>query len=379
MSSDKGTAKANHSKGSIKDVAVAWHELYEILEEVKKSEHPGASYLLFFRELMMGSFVRLLELGLDVSAPFNPRVIPVSVARGPKTRAEGRRWEAEIDFHLKRYVSSFSAVGAGVHVVRSAVGDGALAEVSTHYVPELDALPASSPVLCLDDLASACMWWFLEPAVDMKASGADLEAACCDRMLHVFQLNPLMSAYRQVKDNKLPEAERLAAMSRAAGWSRANIRLWGNTGTRLRAALRVGFPDVVLEERLLELLPNAFWIAWQKREPTEALRSTGQGDENLVRRTAKILEDEGGQDSNQPECGVAELAAFAEREVVLKHAREVGLPPREQELFNLAMRDPGRFFRNGKLNHSEAARELGVAVGTTKSLWSRIRRTFNAA
>jgi len=72
------------------------------------------------------------------------------------------------------------------------------------------------------------------------------------------------------------------------------------------------------------------------------------------------------------------LLAFAEREALLKRAREAGLPPREYELFRLVMGDQGRFLRNGKLNHREAAQEMHVAVGTIKSLWSRIKKTLAA-
>jgi hypothetical protein len=75
---------------------------------------------------------------------------------------------------------------------------------------------------------------------------------------------------------------------------------------------------------------------------------------------------------------VANLAAFANRELTLKLGREAGLPPREYELFCLVTGDAERFFRNGRLDHSEAAREMDLAVGTIKSLWSRVRKTFVA-
>jgi DNA-binding CsgD family transcriptional regulator len=73
-----------------------------------------------------------------------------------------------------------------------------------------------------------------------------------------------------------------------------------------------------------------------------------------------------------------ELATFAEREALLKWGRETGLPPREYELLRLVMGNPKRFFRNDKLNHREVAREMDLAVGTIKSLWSRIRKTLAA-
>jgi hypothetical protein len=71
-----------------------------------------------------------------------------------------------------------------------------------------------------------------------------------------------------------------------------------------------------------------------------------------------------------------ELAILAHRDALLKRGRDARLPPREYELFRLALGNPDRFLPYGKLDHSEAARELGVAVGTTKSLWSRIRKTL---
>jgi DNA-binding response OmpR family regulator len=74
-----------------------------------------------------------------------------------------------------------------------------------------------------------------------------------------------------------------------------------------------------------------------------------------------------------------ELLDFTARETLLKRGRDVGLPPREYELFALVIKNPERFLRNnGKLNHREAAQELGVATGTVKSLWSRTKRTLGA-
>jgi hypothetical protein len=80
----------------------------------------------------------------------------------------------------------------------------------------------------------------------------------------------------------------------------------------------------------------------------------------------------------RPPTEVEELAAFADREALLKTGRELGLPPREYELFRLVFSEPERFLRNGKLNHAEAAREMRVATGTVKSLWARIRKTLAA-
>ena len=78
---------------------------------------------------------------------------------------------------------------------------------------------------------------------------------------------------------------------------------------------------------------------------------------------------------DKPQAVEFKLPTPAEREAVLKWGREAGLPPREYELLALVMGDPERFLRNGKLNHSEAAQEMDRAVGTIKSLWSRIKKT----
>lgn len=100
-------------------------------------------------------------------------------------------------------------------------------------------------------------------------------------------------------------------------------------------------------------------------------------DQRLLATRSAVAKKIAGQSREKPPTAL-ELATFAEREALLKRAREAGLTPREQELLQLAMRNPERFLRNGKLNHKEAARELGVAVGTTKSLWSRIKKTLAA-
>ena len=73
-----------------------------------------------------------------------------------------------------------------------------------------------------------------------------------------------------------------------------------------------------------------------------------------------------------------EFAEFAKREALLKQGREIGLPPREYELLRLVMGNPKRFFTNYRLNHREVAREMDLAVGTIKSLWSRIRKSLAA-
>lgn len=68
----------------------------------------------------------------------------------------------------------------------------------------------------------------------------------------------------------------------------------------------------------------------------------------------------------------AELPTFAAREAALKKARAAGLTPRERELFKF-------FIENPEARNAEAARVLGIAVGTVSSLKSRIKDALGAA
>jgi DNA-binding CsgD family transcriptional regulator len=67
-----------------------------------------------------------------------------------------------------------------------------------------------------------------------------------------------------------------------------------------------------------------------------------------------------------------ELAAFAAREKLLKRGRDSGLPPREYELLKL-------FVENPNMSYREAAKRLGITVGTVGALKSRINKTLNIA
>jgi hypothetical protein len=121
-------------------------------------------------------------------------------------------------------------------------------------------------------------------------------------------------------------------------------------------------------EALLRELYALAPAAWANHHVTdwqlEATRSTVVKE--IERRQPPLAEE-------------VELATFAKREEWLAKGRTAGLPPREYELLRLVLGDPKRFMRGfEKLNHSEAARALGVAEGTTKSLWSRIRKTLAA-
>lgn len=67
-----------------------------------------------------------------------------------------------------------------------------------------------------------------------------------------------------------------------------------------------------------------------------------------------------------------ELATFANREALLQKARDAGLTPREYELFEF-------FIENPTAKNADAARALGVAEGTVKSIKNRIKNRIDAA
>jgi DNA-binding CsgD family transcriptional regulator len=88
-----------------------------------------------------------------------------------------------------------------------------------------------------------------------------------------------------------------------------------------------------------------------------------------VTRNAVVRRIEKHEAPRSPE---SELTTFAAREAALKIARTAGLTPRERELFKF-------FVENPKAKNGEAARALGIAEGTVRSLKSKIKKALDAA
>ncbi len=133
---DRTPESAPQNRNSIEFSAWQWRETHKPLKEVsKEASQPGAAFLSFHRELMVSASERLLELGLDISDHHHPQVVPVPIARHPKTKAEARRWEAKIAFRIDEYMLAFAVTGTGTHVIHSTVGKEALADALT---PHLD-------------------------------------------------------------------------------------------------------------------------------------------------------------------------------------------------------------------------------------------------
>lgn len=117
-------------------------------------------------------------------------------------------------------------------------------------------------------------------------------------------------------------------------------------------------------EQLLKELPAQVLDVWE--ETAHQSRSLSE----IRTKVARQLDNR----SSKPPPEV-ELATFIERESIdseklLKRAKDAGLPPREYELYKL------RVVENYGMPLREAAQYMGIAEGTAKSLWSRIKRTI---
>lgn len=203
-----------------------------------------------------------------------------------------------------------------------------------------------------------------------KVCQAGIEYLEATEAILLHALTEMHALAQSAGDSVAIELAQDAAAMRLAGHLATRTSLTKNK--RLARALDEirGYDKPVGRARLEALLRELYLEApgvWSKYAQTDwQLRATRS-------EAAKNIEQR-----HKPHAVEIDLAAFAEREALLKRGREAGLPPREYELFALVMGDPGRFLRNGKLNHREAAQEMDLAVGTIKSLWSRIKKTLAA-
>lgn len=118
-------------------------------------------------------------------------------------------------------------------------------------------------------------------------------------------------------------------------------------------------------ERLKALLGELYTAAsevWNEHHDTDlTLRATRSAVAKKIERRLR------------PETPTEiELATFADREVLMARARDAGLTPREHDLFRFLV-------ENHPATNADAARALGIAVGTVKSLRARIKKSLNAA
>jgi hypothetical protein len=209
--------------------------------------------------------------------------------------------------------------------------------------------------------------WF----VQIGLSGERLQVAVCQSVIEAYRQRPGVDALLiEALEAAIPGFPQGLALS-----VYLTSHVAAHTSLHKNQRLRAGIDELRTDgesrfSRLLKELPAEVFATYRGWE-------AGWGDLMDVRTEAvRRLE------KTKPTSEAHELAGFADREEklrLLKRGREVGLPPREYELFGLVVSDPKRFLRDGKLNHNEAAREMGVAVGTIKSLWSRTRKTLQAS
>ncbi len=214
-------------------------------------------------------------------------------------------------------------------------------------------------------------------ALDPTLTGVRSAQAVCkafieamERHLHTVVLD-FDELYKKVPKEGFPEEELAKVLSGIVA-TRTSLHM----NPRLRAAIdgcrehsRGKSARRERFEALLKELPAEVLDVW--KETAHPLGTLSEIRTEVARR----LEQQSSKRSVE-----VELAAFADREKLLKRAKGAGLTPREYQLFSLVLGNPERLLRrNYKLNHSEAAQAMGVAVGTTKSLWSRTKKKIFAA
>jgi DNA-binding CsgD family transcriptional regulator len=112
--------------------------------------------------------------------------------------------------------------------------------------------------------------------------------------------------------------------------------------------------------RLLKELPAEAFAAYKERSPT-------WGDlMDLRSEAARRLEKRG---ASPKKAEAVEYAQFADRETALKLGRDVGLSPKEYEIFKVFVENPG-------IKYREVADKLGVSIGTISKTKSRIKKAL---
>ncbi len=363
-----------HNQLSQETLAQDWHNLLAAFSELREARGApnllvhASSQALFLHE-------RLLALGIDDSEWGSPKSVPVPITRHPKTEAEKREWATRIKSARMQLVMWRAIAAVGTEVILKAVGERALFEAAAAYTKQ----PAESYRTDLVTLAPVCAFWLVKDDGSTGESNAALEDEALEAMLYAWELVFLAQMFARIKERSADAQN--PAMSGLKGWGLANISLWGQAGSRLRRRLRSQAAPRDLYALLAQELPAALRIAWEHREPREPLRSTGKRKMNFARRTARILENPGdetrgtralpapGRKKSQPMTEL-ELLTFADRERLLKRAKDAGYSRQELLWFQLVLENP-------KLKNKEAAAKMGITaehVGVIKFRANRKRK-----
>jgi DNA-binding CsgD family transcriptional regulator len=202
-----------------------------------------------------------------------------------------------------------------------------------------------------------------ESFVRSGLSGERLHSAVCQSIIEAYRQRPGLAAKGiEALEAGMPGFPQGLALS---VYLTAHVA----THTSLKyQRLRAGIDELRTDgesrfSRLLKELPAEVLAAYRGRE-------AGWGDLMDVRTEAvRRLE------KTKPTSEAHELVAFADREVklrLLKHGREVGLPPREYELLKLLVEKPN-------ILSGDAGKALGITPGAIRALKSRIYKTLKVA
>jgi hypothetical protein len=232
-------------------------------------------------------------------------------------------------------------------------------------------------------------------ATDESLSEGERAKKMCEVALEAWQaLDGLLAhTLRQIRLHAAPrEAKTLAEHAEAAhlaGQLATRTSLYWNV--RLRKAL----DDIRehherprrerLEALLRELYANGPQV-WDEHHETDwQLRGTRSETAKKIVEQADRLSMEAhhlsmeqvdrlSMEQASPLSMEQELAQFADRAKLLLLAKQAGLTPRQDELFSLVVGEPERYLKkDGKLNSKEAAREMGLAASTVRTLWAQAR------
>jgi hypothetical protein len=195
--------------------------------------------------------------------------------------------------------------------------------------------------------------------------GEPLQAAVCHSLIEAYRQRPGIAA----KGIEALEAGMPGFPPGLALSVYLTTHVATHTSLRINGRLRARMKELRADDesgfsRLLKELPAEVLAAYRERD-------FGWGNLMDVRtEAARSLEKAGAKTEMRPQT--QELATFAEREALLKKARLAGLTAREHELFKF-------FLENRRASNADAARALGVAEGTIRSLKSRIKKAIYAA
>jgi DNA-binding CsgD family transcriptional regulator len=165
-------------------------------------------------------------------------------------------------------------------------------------------------------------------------------------------------------------------------YATAVVTAWTRTQLRFHGGIRLALKD----ESWAQQLASASLQAWEELEPSSPMkrstrsrdtlpktkdgrRQRASGPKSYINVVDTILTDRGDRAADNPE---QDLAQFANREELLRVARDAGLTPREMELYEF-------FIQNPQAKYREAADKLGMSVQQVGVLKYRIKETLNAS